>query len=86
MKTHQAYCSYFQAIIPKDRVWIVTGILRSEPNMVFDRSLNKRENLFEFFVPPAFETTFINMMDFFLDESYIISYKKMLNRLMEHSN
>jgi len=75
------YCEYYQAQIDKSKTWFFTAILRSFEHVVFDRTLDKKKQLFEFFVPKDTEKTFLNLMHYFEKEGVVTHLQKMENRL-----
>jgi hypothetical protein len=54
------YSLYYQAILDRQKTWLVAGALRSHEGLCFDRALDKHTNLFEFFVSPLAEQEFID--------------------------
>lgn len=73
--------SYYQAKIDPPRAWFLVGILRSFEHLAFDRTLNKEESLFEFFVPQDTEKYFCDLMQHFVREGIVIGLQKKENRL-----
>ena len=55
------FCKYYTAHVPRETTWFVTGNLRSHENLVFERTLDPKTGLFEFFVPPLMEEEFLHM-------------------------
>lgn len=76
------YCSYYQAHVKKETGWFVVGILKSFEHMMFDRTVNVENSIFEFFVSPAAEQYFLQVMTYLEQEGYISDLKKLPNRLM----
>ena len=77
------YCDYYQAHIKRSECWFFVGALRSFEYMCFDRTLDLPTSLFEFFVPPAMEEQFLNIMDFFQKQGIVSNFKKLPNRLLD---
>ncbi|MEX0939817.1 MAG: hypothetical protein WDZ41_00480 [Candidatus Babeliales bacterium] len=77
----QQYCSYYQAQVERKRTWLFAGILRSFEHLVFERTLDKEQSIFEFFVPSDLESYFEDIMLFFEQEGLIHNMKKLPNRL-----
>jgi hypothetical protein len=50
--------------------------------MAFDRTLDKDQSIFEFFVPESMEPLFLKVMDRFEKEGIIQNLKKLPNRLI----
>jgi len=75
-------CLYYQAHIDKPRCWFVVAVLRSFEHLVFDRTLDKETSLFEFFVPPALQPTFEELMRYFQSEGIVLDFKELPNRLV----
>lgn len=74
-------CLYYQAEIKKEKVWFVAGVLRSFEHLAFDRTIDKEQSLFEFFVPQDLENYFLQVMNYFGHEGMIKNLQKLPNRL-----
>ena len=79
------YCVYYQALVDKPLCWYVVAILKSYEHLAFDRTLDISTNLFEFYVPPAREQEFVDLMTYFQDQQLIKGLKKLSNRLADPS-
>ena len=79
----EMYCSYYQAHLVPSTVWFVVSILKSFEHMAFDRAFDVEQSIFEFFVVPAAEPTFLAVMEYMQSKGYISYYKKLPNRLQE---
>jgi len=77
------HSSYYQAFIKKDGCGFLVSVLRSFEHLVFDRTLEKSTNHFEFFVPQGNEETFLALMDFFTSEGIVLKLEKKPNRLSD---
>jgi hypothetical protein len=75
------FCRYFQAKISSPHVWLVTAILRGCEHIVFDRTLDVRNSLFEFFVPIDCLETFLAIMQLFQQRGIINQFVELPNRL-----
>lgn len=76
-----AYCSYYQAHVPRQHCWFLTATLRSYDHVAFDRTLDKGNSIFEFFVPPAMEHIFLDIMERFKAEGVVVNLQKLPNRI-----
>lgn len=76
------YCCYYQAKLVRKKIWYVTGILRYEDHWCFDRTLNKEQNILEFFVPLAFKSIFEHRMQYFIQEGLVEYCNELPNRLL----
>jgi hypothetical protein len=76
------YCSYYQAHVPREHCWFLTATIRSYEHMAFDRTLDKENSIFEFFVPQDMESLFLQVMARFEKEGIIKDLQKLPNRLM----
>lgn len=74
------YCTYYQATALRNKIWLVTGTLRNENHWCFDRALDEKNNLMEFFVAPDFEENFLALMETFKKKGYILKLEKLPNR------
>lgn len=79
------YSSYYQAYIEKASCWYVVAILKSYEHLAFDRTLDTPTNLFEFYVAPAREKEFTDLMHYFEKNHLIRDLKKLPNRLIDPS-
>ncbi|HEX2978253.1 MAG TPA: hypothetical protein VHO47_04000 [Candidatus Babeliales bacterium] len=78
-----AYCFYYQAHIERSRVWMFAAILRSYEHLVFERTIDKQESVFEFFVPVDNEVPFLELMEVFKQKEIVRNLNKLPNRLMQ---
>lgn len=76
------YCSYYQAYIDKTFCWYFVAILKSFEHLAFDRTLDTKTNLFEFYVPIAREQEFLQLMHYFEQKHLMHDLKKLPNRLI----
>lgn len=77
------FCEYYQAIVDVPYTWFVGGCLRNEDNLVFERTLEERPELLEFFVTKEQEQEFLSIMNYFIKLGYVISFEKKENRLKQ---
>ena len=77
------YCNYFTATLEKRMTWFVTGALRNEDDLAFDRALDSKNDLFEFFVPPKQEDRFVAFMQYFIDHGFVRNFEKKENRMIK---
>jgi len=84
-KEESMYCSYFQAKISKQDAWFFVAVLRSWEHLVLDRTIDKQESIFEFFVPSCLEDQFLDLMHYFEKEGIVSDLKKLSNRLADPS-
>ena len=80
------FCLYYQAHVRKERAWFLVGILKSFEHMAFDRTIDKENSIFEFFVPSSMKNHFESLMHFFMKEKIITSFSEMPNRLMDKNS
>ncbi len=75
-----AYCSYYQATIPerKNHLFVV-GVLKYYPNLCFDRALDGKKGLFEFFVPENNEDKFEKIIASLIEGGIIKNLEKKTN-------
>lgn len=77
------FCSYYVANALREKIWFLSGVLRNESNLVLDRSLSPKENIFEFFVPTDQEEHFLSIMNYLQSRGIILSLEKKKNRLQD---
>jgi hypothetical protein len=75
------YSSYYQAHVVPVTGWFVVAALKSYEHMLFDRTLDVEKSIFEFFVAPHAEATFLHVMDYMQRQGYVVDLKKLPNRL-----
>jgi hypothetical protein len=76
------YCLYYQAQIEKSKVWFVVGVLRSFEYLSFDRTIDKENSIFEFFIPEQLESYFLLLMRYFQDQGMVKTFQQLPNRLI----
>lgn len=78
-------CLYYCAQLKKEHVWLITATLKSFEHLAFDRTIDKQQSIFEFFVPELNKSTFVAIMNRFQDLGYITWWEERENRLLtEH--
>lgn len=77
-----SYCLYFQALVSKKDTWFFVATIRSYDHMMFDRTLNTDQGLFEFFVPQDYEQQFVKVMEYYVRSGIVQNLEKLSNRLM----
>ncbi len=80
--SNNLFSLYFQAHVKKELCWMVSATLKYVDHVAFDRTLDKDESLFEFFVSPDLEDEFLDMMHKFYKQGILLDFKKLPNRLM----
>lgn len=76
------YCAYYQARVARATTWFFTSVLRSYEHLAFDRTLEKTDGIFEFFVPQGMEPYFVEFMEDMHKMGMVSDIKKLDNRLM----
>lgn len=74
------YCVYYQAYVEPRSAWYLTAVLRSFEHLVFDRTLDVKNSIFEFFVPPHLEKYFVEVMNAMEQEGVVRNIQKLPNR------
>lgn len=77
----EVYSCYFVAKILREKIWLTSGLIRNQGHIAFERSLDAKENLFEFFVPKAFKQDFINFASYMKEQGLFIFFEEKENRL-----
>jgi len=77
------YCEYYQAHVKREGCGMLVSVLRSFEHLVFDRTIDKAESIFEFFVPASQEGTFLEVMAYFEREGIVVGLIKKENRLRD---
>lgn len=74
------YSKYYLAKVLREKTWFLAGVLRNESNLVLDRSLDAKNNLFEFFVSEDQEDHFLDVMESMKKRGVVLSLQKAVNR------
>jgi len=77
------YCSYYQARVLKEKTWFVVGMFRNEDHVAFERTMDGRPEILEFFVPESQETEFLWLMQALQKRGYVLGLEKLKNRFAE---
>lgn len=75
------FCQYYQAHVPRLTTNIFASILRSYEHLVFDRTIDKLQGTFEFFVSADLEPVFIEFMHEMMKRGLVSNLQKLSNRL-----
>lgn len=75
------FCSYYQAHIDIPKTWFFVAMLRSHEHVAFDRTIDTKSGLFEFFVPEDTEHLFHEFIAYFQKEGIVSNLVKLENRL-----
>lgn len=75
------YCPYYTANVDRRQSYYFVAIIKAYDNMVFDRTIDADQSLFEFFVAPAYEQQFLNVMALFERKGLVTNLRKLPNRL-----
>ena len=75
------YCTYYQAKAVRNKIWFIAGCIRNEYHCAFDRAMEGKENMLEFFVAPDFEENFLSLMAYLKKEGHILKLEKLPNRI-----
>ncbi|HBL98495.1 TPA: hypothetical protein DDZ86_02530 [Candidatus Dependentiae bacterium] len=78
-----AFCSYFQAKITKRDTWFFVATLRFNEHLAFDRTFDKAEGIFEFFVPTDNEEAFLLFMKQHEKTGLVSNIIQLPNRLLD---
>ncbi len=79
----QKYCLYYVAQLDKSKCWLLSSLLRGTEHVAFDRSYDPENSIFEFFVPEAMESVFLEVMDYLEKEKVVSALTKKENRLKD---
>ena len=77
----QHYSVYYQARVQQELCWMVTSTMRFSDHVAFDRTVDKENSVFEFFVSPDLEHVFLDVAHKLMEQGVILDLKKMENRL-----
>lgn len=77
------YSIYYQAKVQKELCWLVTSTMRFCEHVAFDRTVEKDDSIFEFFVAPDMETEFLDVAHKLLKRRVFLDLQKLPNRLID---
>jgi hypothetical protein len=76
------YSIYYQARVQRELCWMVTSTLRFCDHVAFDRTIDKEDSIFEFFVAPDLEGEFLAIARCLLKRKVLLDLHKLPNRMM----
>jgi len=80
------YSLYYVGKFERKRCWLLSSVMRGTEHVAFDRSIDKKNGIFEFFVPKDTELIFLQVMDYLKQEGVLYSLEKKENRLLSESS
>jgi hypothetical protein len=72
---------YYQATLERSLCWFVVASLKTYDHLCFDRTINTKESIFEFFVSPDMEELFLAVMCYFQNKHLVTNLVKLPNRI-----
>jgi len=82
---NKEFCSYYQAYVNREQSWFVVAALKGYDHLSLDRTLDVATSLFEFFVPPAQEELFLQVIARLQEKNLIRDLQKLPNRLIKNA-
>lgn len=76
------YSIYYQAHVQKELCWMVTATIRYLDHVAFDRTVDKEQSIFEFYVAPDFEAEFLSVAYKLIQHKVFLFLEKLPNRIM----
>ena len=73
---------YYVGKVERKMAWLLSAVMRGTEHVAFDRTINKVESTFEFFVPKDTEIIFLQAMDYLKKEGVLLSLEKQENRIL----
>lgn len=77
------YCFYYQARILREKTWLFVALLRSVEHIAFDRTLDVKDNVFEFYVPADRQVPFLAFMEYMIQQGVALDLQELPNRLKD---
>lgn len=81
MLPNQNYCLYYKAHVNRQQAWFFVAVARSFEHVMFDRTLDVEQSIFEFFVPHQTEPEFLCIMKKMEELGVVSDLHKLVNRL-----
>lgn len=78
------FCVYYQAHVVPRQTWFFVATLRAHEHLAFDRTFDKMQGIFEFFIPPEREHEFVRLMQMYEQRGIVSQVLKLPNRLAPH--
>ena len=82
----QNFSLYFQAHVKRELCWIVSSTFKYIDYVAFDRTVDKEQSLFEFFVSPDCLQEFLDIMHYFETHHIISDMRQLPNRFINQQN
>lgn len=79
----EKYCRYYQAHVVREQAWFFVAIARSYEHVMFDRTLDPKTSVFEFFVPIDMESRFLDFMSILIRQGVVVDLQSLDNRLTD---
>ena len=76
------YSIYYQARVQKELCWMVTATIRYLDHVAFDRTVDKEQSIFEFYVAPDLQAEFLSVAHRLLQRKVFLTLEELPNRLM----
>lgn len=76
------YSLYYQARVQKELCWMVTATIRFMDHVAFDRTVDKEQSIFEFYVAPDLEAEFLSVANRLIKHKVFLTLEKLPNRMM----
>jgi len=77
------FCFYYTATVTRPGCWYLVAVLRSFEHLAFDRTIDKENSVFEFFVPEGNESDFLEFIRYFQEQGIVTEFKQLPNRLAD---
>jgi len=68
---HVQYSAYYKAYVPKEKVWFFVATIRSFDHLLFDRTCDVENSIFELFVAPDRVEEFEALMSWYQKNGYV---------------
>ena len=75
------FCCYYQALVNRAECLFLSAVFRNESHVAFVRTLDKKKDILEFFVPQAMEQRFLHLMNYFQTRGIVFTFEKLPHRL-----
>lgn len=78
----QKLSEYYVGKVERSKAWMLSSVMRGTEHVAFDRTINKVDSTFEFFVPKDTEIIFLQAMEYLKKEGVLLSLEKQENRIL----
>jgi hypothetical protein len=85
MSSNERYSLYYHAQVKRELCWQLSAALKGTENVAFDRAVDSKSGIFEFYVPEDTNDIFLQLMEYMKSQGVVLSLEQLPNRLKTES-